>query len=315
MTVSYPDTEAEIMQLRSQVATLEQLIEVHEHVTADQNRRLEQTLQAMQEQSRILQSVLHSISDGVVVANKQGQIILCNPAAERFCGQTLTGSPSISEVQWQGCYRPDMTTYLPDELPLSLALQGIVTEPVEMLVRQAGEAQELWLSVTAQPLVDAQGAQHGGVMVLHDITLHKRAEAERRAHQEQIIAAQAATLREISTPLIPVANDVLVMPLVGALDSTRTQQVISVLLHGVSAKHVRIVILDVTGVSVIDTQVASALTSAAQAVRLLGATVILTGIKPEVAQTLVGLGVDLSAIKTLATLQAGITSALWGRRP
>jgi rsbT co-antagonist protein RsbR len=103
---------------------------------------------------------------------------------------------------------------------------------------------------------------------------------------------------------------VLVMPLVGALESTRAQQVIEALLHGVAAGHARAAILDITGVPVVDTQVANALLQAAQSVRLLGAQVLITGIRPEVAQTLVGLGVDLSLMITRATLQDGIAYAM-----
>lgn len=128
--------------------------------------------------------------------------------------------------------------------------------------------------------------------------------------QEQVIAAQQAALRELSTPLIPVADDIVVMPLIGSVDSGRAQQVIESLLSGVSDTRARTAILDITGVSVVDTQVANGLIRAAQAVKMLGATVILTGIRPEVAQPLVQLGVDLSDIVTRSRLKDGIAYAL-----
>jgi PAS domain S-box-containing protein len=148
--------------------------------------------------------------------------------------------------------------------------------------------------------------------IVRDITERTQAEEALRlsADQQQLIRLQAAALRELSTPLIPISDDVLVMPLVGALDTTRTQQVIEALLHGVAAGHARTAILDITGVPVVDTQVANALLQAAQSVRLLGAQVLITGIRPEVAQTLVGLGVDLSLTITRATLQDGIAYAM-----
>ncbi|NJO08178.1 MAG: GAF domain-containing protein [Chloroflexaceae bacterium] len=137
-----------------------------------------------------------------------------------------------------------------------------------------------------------------------------RMEAERLAFQQQVIEAQQAILRELSTPLIPFSDHILIMPLIGTIDSGRAQQVIETLLEGVATHHATHVILDITGVRVVDTQVAGALISAAQSVRLLGAHIILTGIAPMIAQTLVHLGVDLSSITTLGSLSNGINYAI-----
>jgi anti-anti-sigma factor len=142
------------------------------------------------------------------------------------------------------------------------------------------------------------------------IEQHKKAEAERAALHEQIIDAQRAALRELSTPLIPVSDDVVIMPLIGTIDTGRAQQVMETLLEGVAHYQASLAILDITGVSVVDTQVAQALVGAAQAVKLLGAQVVLTGIQPQIAQTLVHLGVDLSGIETRGSLQSGIVYAL-----
>jgi PAS domain S-box-containing protein len=159
-------------------------------------------------------------------------------------------------------------------------------------------------------LSDEAGQVVGAISQIEDVTEEIRAEETLRASQEQLIMAQQAALRELSTPLIPLDDGVVAMPLIGAIDSTRAQQVIETLLEGVSGHHARVAILDITGVSVVDTQVANALIRAAQAVKLLGARVVLTGIRPEVAQTLVGLGVDLNGIVTRSSLQAGIQYAL-----
>lgn len=128
--------------------------------------------------------------------------------------------------------------------------------------------------------------------------------------QGEIIQAQAAAIQELSTPLIPISDDVLIMPLIGSIDSSRAQQVLERLLTGVAESRAHTVILDITGVAVVDTQVANALIRAAQAVRLLGARIVLTGIRPEIAQTLVGLGIDLQNITTRGTLQTGIAYAM-----
>jgi rsbT co-antagonist protein RsbR len=103
---------------------------------------------------------------------------------------------------------------------------------------------------------------------------------------------------------------VVAMPLVGTIDSWRAQMIMEALLEGISNLQAEVAILDITGVRVVDTQVASALLRAAQAAQLLGARVMLTGIGAEVAQSLVHLGADLSRIEIQSTLQAGVAAAI-----
>jgi rsbT co-antagonist protein RsbR len=148
-------------------------------------------------------------------------------------------------------------------------------------------------------------------VVFENITELKRAEKALRQSiaLEETIRAQQATLAELSTPLIPFSDHVMVMPLIGSIDSQRAHQVIDTLLQGISISGAQFAILDITGVPVVDTQVANALIRTAQAVKLLGAQVVLTGIRPEVAQTLIGLGIDLSGIITRSSLQSGIAYA------
>ncbi|MFP4439258.1 MAG: PAS domain S-box protein [Chloroflexaceae bacterium] len=159
-------------------------------------------------------------------------------------------------------------------------------------------------------LHDAAGHPQFLAGIFQDLTEVQQAEAERTALQQQIIAAQQQALHELSTPLIPLSDNVVVMPIIGTVDSARAQQILETLLTGVAQHQAASAILDITGVRIVDTQVASALIRAAQAVRLLGAQVILTGIRPDVAQTLVHLGVDLRGIGTYGSLQAGIAAAL-----
>jgi rsbT co-antagonist protein RsbR len=149
------------------------------------------------------------------------------------------------------------------------------------------------------------------VLVLsRDMTKQKRAERERQAMQEQIIQAQQATLRELSTPLMPIADGVVAMPIIGTIDTMRAQQIMEALLQGIAEHNASIAILDITGVKVVDTQVAGALIRAAQAARMLGAQVVLTGISPEIAQTLVHIGAEMREMVAKPTLQQGIAYAL-----
>ncbi|WP_437736126.1 response regulator [Sorangium sp. So ce1335] len=137
-----------------------------------------------------------------------------------------------------------------------------------------------------------------------------RAEEARAALQAEIIQAQNARLAELSTPLIPITDHIMVMPLIGTIDCTRAQQALEAALSGVHANRARVVIIDVTGVTVLDSEVASTLMSTATALRLLGARTVITGIRAELAQTLIDLGIDLGAVVTKGTLKSGIGYAL-----
>ncbi|MEO5725741.1 MAG: PAS domain S-box protein [Byssovorax sp.] len=148
-----------------------------------------------------------------------------------------------------------------------------------------------------------------------DITELRAAEAERTELHARVIEAQRYALHEVSTPLLPIADGVVAMPLIGVIDEQRAEQMMSVLLDGVSKHRAETVILDITGVQDVDTHVADVFIRAAQAVRLLGAQVMLTGVKPGIATTLVRMDVDLHGIRTLGSLQAGIAAALKSGEP
>lgn len=129
-------------------------------------------------------------------------------------------------------------------------------------------------------------------------------------YKDQVISSQESALAEISTPIIPVFEGILVLPVVGSIDSHRAGQIMESLLENISNQSASVVILDITGVPVIDTGVANYLLQAARAARLLGSDVVLVGIGPEIAQTIVQLGIDLTGITTRANLQGGIEYAL-----
>lgn len=118
------------------------------------------------------------------------------------------------------------------------------------------------------------------------------------------------TIRELGAPLIPLAEGIVVLPLIGHIDPQRAQSIMESLLTGIATHQAEVVLMDITGVATVDTGVANSLLQAAQAARLLGAHVILVGVRPEVAHTLVNLGIELKGISTFASLQTGIEAAL-----
>jgi len=176
-------------------------------------------------------------------------------------------------------------------------------------LRANGE--EYWVQIISRPHATADGSiEWDGVIT--DLTESVRLrEIQREAEQQQaIIREQAELLAELSTPLIPISEGVLVMPLIGTLTDRRAQQVMETLLEGIVQYQAETVLLDITGVKTVDTSVANALIQVARAVNLIGSHIILTGIQPRIAQTLVQLGVSLGDIVTYSTLQAGIASIL-----
>lgn len=144
-------------------------------------------------------------------------------------------------------------------------------------------------------------------------TAQALAELRESVEQRELLNA---TVRELSSPALPIMEGVLLMPLIGALDIERAGLLTEALLQGIERHSSRVAILDVTGVPIVDTQVAKVLLQASQAARLLGARPVLVGIRPELAQTIVGLGIDLADLTTCADLQAGLryAAALTERR-
>jgi anti-anti-sigma factor len=238
------------------------------------------------------QAVVDNAVDGILTIAEDGRIDSVNPAAARIFGyatDALDGQP--------------IELLLPAPHDRQYQVVGVGREVVGR--RKDGAEFPLELAIGEMRV----GDQHRYIGIAHDLTERKREAEERARLQERIIQAQAATLAELSTPLIPISDQVMVMPLVGAIDSDRARQVQETLLRGIERSRARVAILDITGVPVVDTQVARSLVAAAQALRLLGARMMLTGIRPEVAQTLIELGVDLGDIVTQSSLQSGIAYA------
>jgi rsbT co-antagonist protein RsbR len=127
--------------------------------------------------------------------------------------------------------------------------------------------------------------------------------------RERVIREQQEAIRELSTPVLPVRERLLILPVIGTVDPLRARQLTEQLLRGIRTNRARVVVMDITGVPAMDATVANHLVLTVEASRLLGATVIVTGLSPELAQTLVNIGVDLSKMNTVGDLQGGIEEA------
>jgi len=262
---------------------------------------------ALSEERTMLRTVIDALPDTRAFAkDRAGCFIIANAAH-----LAALGANRLEDVVGKSDFDlspADLAAQSHDDEQAVMESGQPVINRVDSVVTPAGR--QHWYLTSKVPLRDTSGAAVGLVGMSQDITALKRAEEDRAKLQEEVIRAQEMALRELSTPLIPINDQVMVMPLVGALDSRRAQQILETLLHGIADSGAQIAILDITGVPVVDTHVANALIHAAQSVRLLGAQVVLSGIRPEVAQTLVGLGIDLGGIATSSTLQNAIAYAM-----
>ena len=155
-----------------------------------------------------------------------------------------------------------------------------------------------------------QQVQERTIELQREIAEREQAQAESARLQQEVIAAQQRVIQELSTPVIPVLAGVIVMPLVGSIDSLRAGDITRAVLAGISQHQAKVVILDVTGVPLVDSGVANYLTKTIQAARLKGARTIITGISEAVAETIVDLGLDWSKLETLPDLQTGLRAVL-----
>ncbi|WAS97410.1 STAS domain-containing protein [Nannocystis punicea] len=269
----------------------------------------EESLRQAERQRRMLTAVLENLPVGVYMAEAgTHKPLLANQIGVETLGKTRIEDDGRTYYEAFDVYRRGTTEPLPHvELPLyrTLTTGRPHTGVVDVMSHVEGGG-ILTLELAAAPVRDDNGEMFAAVVVYLDVTERNRAEAERMHIRDELIRTQAQALAERSTPLIPLGDDLVAMPIVGALDRVRADQILDVLLTGCAARKARWAILDITGVPHADTAVAGALLRAAAAVRLLGVEPILTGIRPDVARTLVGLDVDLRGVVTLPTLQEGI---------
>lgn len=270
--------------------------DITEHV--ETRRRFEVALA----ETQALRSLMEATSDLVGVANLEGIVTYINEAGLKMAGWTadeLGGAPIAA------FYPPAYGDVLLREAIPHAIEHGVWNGEGELMRR---DGVTIPISQVVVPMRDASGQLCALGTIARDISRSKALEAELREQKDRL----AAAVQAMSTPLIPITREIVVMPLIGQMDTERADRVMEVALSGIQQSGAQVVILDVTGLAVVDSQVAAALVRAARALRLLGARTVLTGIQPAVAQTLVGLGLDFEGITTHSTLQSAITAALRG---
>ncbi len=263
---------------------------------------LEQMVAERTSEVAIFKTLTENAIDAICITNLESKVTYANRAFCRLYGyetREVIGLPVTSFVPEGG------ETKFKQIIPQALS-EGWSGEIRPK--RQDGSTFDAHITLFA--LRDEAGHPISLASFIRDITGQKRMAQERESLQQEIIETQRQALRELSTPIVPVLEGVLVLPLVGSIDTTRAQQIMETLLEAISRYQAEVVIVDITGVPVVDTGVANHLLQVTRAAALLGSECVLVGISPEVAQTIVSLGVDLSSLATRADLQSGVEYAL-----
>ena len=242
--------------------------------------------------------LVESVKDyAIVVLDPDGNVVSWNAGAERIKGyraEEIIGKPfSIFYT------REDLEQGKPEMELRAAAAEGRF-EDEGWRVRKDGS--RFWANVVITVLREKDGKLRGFAKLTRDLTERKRMEEE--------LARRAREILEVSTPVVQLWEGIIILPLIGTLDSQRTQQIMERLLNRIVETNSPVAIIDVTGVPTVDTQTGRHLIDTIAAVRLLGTQTLLTGIRPEIAQTLVHLGVDLAGIVTRPSLAAGLRYAL-----
>jgi PAS domain S-box-containing protein len=262
-------------------------------ITRDHTERREQELEM-----RAVERMLDAITDYEVIRlDAEGVIRSWSPGAERlkqYKAEEVIGH-HVSMFRLEEDVRSGLS-----ERELAIAARAGRFESEGWRMRKDGS--RFWASTIVSPINDENGELIGFVSVGRDLS-------EKRA-QEQLVQRQQEEILELSTPVIQVWDKVLVLPIIGTLDSARAARLTEGLLERIAAEQAEVAILDVSGVPAVDTEVAQHLLKTVEAARLMGAVSILSGVRPETAQAIVHLGIDLGSLRSRSNLKEALQLAL-----
>jgi anti-anti-sigma factor len=247
----------------------------------------------------MLRLLVDSVKDyAIILLDPKGRVLTWSPTAEHLKGYT---AGEIIGQHFSKFYPQEDIAQGKTEMELAVAEKGGRFEDEGWRVRKDGS--RFWANVVITALRDSSGVLRGFGKVTRDLS-------ERRLAEEKIKKQAQEIFEMAAVPVVQVWEGIVLVPLIGTLDSQRTQHLMERLLQKVMETGSPVALLDITGVPTIDSQTAQHLIETVAAVRLLGAEVVLTGVRPSIAQTLVHLGIDLSNVITRSSLTAGLRMAL-----
>ncbi|MDX6394228.1 MAG: rsbT co-antagonist protein RsbR [Streptosporangiaceae bacterium] len=258
-------------------------------------------LTGRREQEQALRSVeqmVNSITDCEVIQfDPDGMVRSWNPGAEKLTGYAAA---EVIGQHMSMFYTADDTRSGLLEREMAGAVRDGSVEAEGWRIRKDGT--RYWANFVLSPIREGQGEVKGYVKVGRDLT-------ERR-EQERLAAQQRDEILELSTPVIKVWDKVLILPLIGTLDSGRAARLTESLLERIAADEAEVVILDISGVPGIDSGVAQHLLETVEAARLMGTESIISGVRPDTAQSMVHLGIELGGLRSRSSLKDALQLAL-----
>ncbi len=315
----------ELAEARARIAELGASEAERKRAEESQRKALAEALQAAQalrESEECYRSIVESIGLGLNLIDCDHNIVIVNAAQGRHFNKSpreMIGKKCFRELEKRDTVCPHCpgVQAIATGRPAEVETEGVRDDGSRFLVR-----------LQAFPTFGQDGTVKGFIEVGQDITRRKQAEealqceiAERERAQEEnirlqqeVIETQKRALQELSTPIIPVMEHIIIMPLIGSVDTMRARDITRALLAGIRKHQAKVVILDITGVPIVDSGVAAYLNKTIQAARLKGARTIVTGISDAVAEMIVDLGIDWSGIETLRDLKTGLRVAMAGMR-
>ena len=245
-------------------------------------------------------------TDAIIIETLEGVVIDVNHAAEEAYGWSrdeLIGEPIKKII-------PEFRHESADQL-LRRCVAGEDVRNVEVVrVHRSGQEQTVLLTLSL--LRDPDRKAFSIASYAKDITELRELDEARRQERELIISAQAESMTQMSTPVTEIWQGVLLLPIVGLVDSRRAHEIMNSVLRSIADRQTRQLILDISGVGVVDTAVANHFIKISKAAGLMGCRCSISGISPEIAQTIVDLGIDVGTIKTTATMREALAGALTG---
>ena len=239
-------------------------------------------------------SVLNQLPTPIMAVNRDFELIFFNQA-----GLDVLGQP-WEEVKGKTCFSLLNTVQCNTS---ECRMRQAMDKGVACTSRNEARigSRTIPIEYTAAPLKDRDGNIVGGVEYILDIT--------RQVRDEKKLREQSKTIMQISTPAISLWEGIIVLPLVGIIDSLRAQQIMNTMLAKIQETEAQIIIMDIQGVAAVDTAVANHLIKITKATKLMGCRCIISGVSPAVAQTIVQLGIDLGEVATNSTLKNALADA------
>ncbi|GEM_PF-2508192 len=271
-----------------------------EELVRERTRELTETNEDLNKAKQHFQALFSAMVDPVVIIDSEGVFLEATDTVEEVTGFAKAELLGRSFLE-TGIVTEESKAMISENLAKQRSGVNVTPCGVEVLTK---DGRKLPFEVNAAHITHIE--QPAEMLIFRDITARKRLEQE----LQQAFDKLKASYEELSIPVIQVWDGVLVLPIIGVLDNERINRLMETMLAKIVETQSRVVIIDVTGVHSVDTNVASHLINVTKAAKLLGTKCVVTGIKPGTAHTLVKLGVDMSEITTKRSMQEGLKHAL-----